>query len=137
MTHITHDAPAALVPPKARLIPAKLENYTKTKVEKRTLVDSGDAVALALRGAELDTAYEEAAKATGKTVKELHEKYDHLNKGMQRMNLGNLIRGAEGRKADAAAKATEPKVEKPAKVSKAKAAKTAPVMTQPKVNGQV
>jgi hypothetical protein len=38
--------------------------------------------------------YAVASKMAEIPVKELQEKYGHLNVGMQRMNLGNRIRGA-------------------------------------------
>jgi hypothetical protein len=60
-------------------------------------LNNGDEVAQALTGATLDEVYRLASKALGETQKALHEKYDHLNEGMQRMNLGNRIRGAVGK----------------------------------------
>jgi hypothetical protein len=56
-------------------------------------LDNGDEVAKTLRGKTLDEVYAIVAKATGQTQKELHALYDHLNPGMQRMNLGNKYRG--------------------------------------------
>jgi hypothetical protein len=57
-------------------------------------LNNGDEVAQALTGATLDEVYRLASKALGETQKALKEKYEHLNEGMQRMNLGNRIRGA-------------------------------------------
>jgi hypothetical protein len=57
-------------------------------------VDSGDKIAIRLRGKTLDEVYKEAAEALGETQKELKAKYAHLNIGMQRMSLGNRIRAA-------------------------------------------
>jgi hypothetical protein len=50
-------------------------------------------VAKTLEGATLDEVYRLGTKATGETQKALKDKYGHLNDGMQRMNLGNRIRG--------------------------------------------
>jgi len=59
---------------------------------------NGDAVATALQGATLDEVYDLAAEAIGDTtVKDLKAKYGHLNDGMQRMNLGNRMRGVAGK----------------------------------------
>jgi hypothetical protein len=65
----------------------------KTMGGRRT-VDCADAVAAALRGSPLDAVYQQAAVATGESVDALRARYGHLNLGMQRMNLGNRIRGA-------------------------------------------
>jgi hypothetical protein len=56
--------------------------------------DNGDNIAQQLRGMSLDEIYAKASKDLGITQKALHEQYDKLNVGMQRMNLGNRIRGA-------------------------------------------
>lgn len=56
--------------------------------------DNGDAVALLLRGADLDTVYKIGAKELGVEEKELRTKYAHLNAGQQRMNIGNRVRAA-------------------------------------------
>lgn len=81
-----------------RLIKANIENYNVDKKTKtpsgRPAVDSNDKVAKALRGGSLEDAYREASKATGIAMTQLKEKYGKLNPGMQRMNLGNRIRGA-------------------------------------------
>lgn len=53
-----------------------------------------DPVAEALDGFTLDETYGVASRMTDITQKDLKEKYGHLNVGMQRMNLGNRIRGA-------------------------------------------
>jgi colicin import membrane protein len=55
---------------------------------------NGDSVAATLNGATLDETYKLAGVALNETVKELKGKYGHLNDGMQRMNLGNRLRGA-------------------------------------------
>lgn len=58
-------------------------------------LDSGDEMAVALRGADLDDVYSKAAKLLREPVAALKRKYSHLNPGMQRMNLGNRMRGAQ------------------------------------------
>jgi len=77
-----------------------MENYVKglgSTPSGRDTIDINDNVAEQLRGMN----FKEAASAVAKsmtdmgektTAKELVEKYDHLNPGMQRMNLGNRLR---------------------------------------------
>lgn len=55
-------------------------------------VDKGDDVALAMRPLTLAQAYEFAASKIGCGVKDLQARFEHLNPGMQRMNLGNMVR---------------------------------------------
>lgn len=76
------------------IIRPNLENYVKGRSGsgKRTM-RTNDPIAEALDGFELDEVYAAAAKATGIKRTELEERYGHLNPGMQRMNLGNRIRG--------------------------------------------
>lgn len=64
-----------------------------------TTLDSGDELAVKLRGQELDDVYREASKVLGVPQTELKAKYTRLNAGMQRMNLGNRMRAAAIRKA--------------------------------------
>lgn len=90
----------------ARLIRADLSRYVVSDVKTasgRKAIDIGDDVASRLRGADLTDVYRAAAEATGQPMAALHRKYDHLNPGMQRMNLGNLIRGAQSKAARAEA----------------------------------
>jgi hypothetical protein len=91
-----------------RLIKADLTRYVVTGEVKtasgRKAIDIADSVATQLRGADLTDAYRAASEATGLTQKALKAKYEHLNPGMQRMNLGNLIRGAASKAAREAAK---------------------------------
>lgn len=90
-----------------RLVKAKLENYVRVKNESRdggVNVDCDDKVAKSLRNLDLKGIYAEAARATGETQKALGEQYQHLNVGMQRMVLGNRIRGAASAAAAAKAK---------------------------------
>lgn len=68
------------------------------------IVDSGDEVAVALRGKDLDQVYAVVAKRIGETEKDLRAKYGKLNFGMQRMNLGNRLRGHLNAKAAKAEK---------------------------------
>lgn len=56
-------------------------------------VDNGDDLAKSLRGATLDAVYAKAAEVLEVPEKELRAKYAKLNVGMQRMNLGNRMRG--------------------------------------------
>jgi colicin import membrane protein len=56
--------------------------------------DNGDSIAERLRGKDLDAVYGIVAKATGESAKALKARYAKLNPGMQRMNLGNKLRGA-------------------------------------------
>lgn len=69
--------------------------YTKTKsASGNKTLDSGDALAVELRGLELDDVYAKAAKALAVTEASLRSQYKALNTGMQRMNLGNRMRSA-------------------------------------------
>jgi len=78
-----------------RLVPADLSRYvlheTKTASGRRH-IDVNDDTADKLRELDLPGVYKYAAKVLETTVKELTEAYQHLNPGMQRMNLGNRIR---------------------------------------------
>lgn len=56
-------------------------------------IDNGDPVAEKLRGLDLDAVYALVAKASEEDEATLRAKYQHLNAGMQRMNLGNKLRG--------------------------------------------
>lgn len=68
--------------------------YQTTKVGDVVCVDNGDPVATALRGLDINDVFKIAADVLQTTQKELHAKYDHLNVGQQRMNLGNRLRKA-------------------------------------------
>lgn len=86
--------------------PLYLQFYTTYKSERKdgTLVrsmDKGDDVALQLRGQTLDQTYGYAASVTGHSVKDLKSRFEHLNPGMQRMNLGNMIRKVQREAANA------------------------------------
>lgn len=56
-------------------------------------IHCGDETAQKLLGKTLDECYAIAAKISEETEEALRAKYGHLNPGMQRMNLGNKIRG--------------------------------------------
>lgn len=76
-----------------------LPQYQSARVKRKdgTLkraLDCGDEVAAKLRAMDIDEVYEFAAETCKTTEKSLRAKFDHLNVGMQRMNLGNMIRKA-------------------------------------------
>lgn len=89
---------------------------TKTPTGRRT-IDCADDVAAQLRGLPIDEVYEHAAEATGIDVALLKVTYGHLNVGMQRMSLGNRIRGNRIR---GAAKAREQEAAKAKREAAAK-----------------
>lgn len=83
-----------------------LSGYTKAKSASGSMsLNNGDEVATKLAGKDLKDVYDLAAKATGESVNALKAKYGKLNIGMQRMSLGNRIRGAASAKAKAKTKA--------------------------------
>jgi len=91
----TDAKPAAKEEDKPVRIKPNLETYVNGvsgsgKKTKR----SDHPVAKALDGFTLDETYQVASKMCDISVKGLQNKYGHLNVGMQRMNLGNRIRGA-------------------------------------------
>jgi hypothetical protein len=55
-------------------------------------IDKGDTVAIALRPLTLTTVYATVSNATGTSIPDLMDRFGHLNPGMQRMNLGNMLR---------------------------------------------
>lgn len=57
-------------------------------------MDNGDQVAQKLRGLTFDEMFEFAAKTLGQSERSLRERFGHLNAGMQRMNVGNMLRAA-------------------------------------------
>ena len=74
------------------------ENYTSSKsASGKKTQHNNDVVAQALDGATLDEIIKPAAEALECTQKELRTKYEHLNPGMQRMNIGNRLRGVAGK----------------------------------------
>lgn len=70
----------------------------------RKTIDCNDEIGVELRGMAIDRVYEIAAERLETTVDALRSQYGHLNVGMQRMNLGNRIRGAGPAKQKEAAK---------------------------------
>ncbi len=72
------------------------KRYEHDKANKtaggHTSVNNGDEVAKMLLGKDLEAVYKLAAETLGETQKDLKAKYEHLNPGMQRMNLGNRMR---------------------------------------------
>lgn len=92
-----------------RLVNPDLTRYTTSPEVKtasgRKAIDVNDGVAAKLRGLDLGDTYRAASEATGEPMAALKRKYEHLNPGMQRMNLGNLIRGAASKAAREAEKA--------------------------------
>lgn len=88
----------------------------KTVGGRRTL-DCADEIAARLRGKSIEEVYAWAAEVLECSEDALRKQYGHLNLGMQRMNLGNRIRGADSAKEKAAAKL--------ARAEKKAAAKTA------------
>lgn len=74
------------------------KDYTPSKTASGSQSrHTGDAVANALVGLTLAEVYGLAAEVMEVEVSELEDKYGHLNDGMQRMNLGNRIRGEIGK----------------------------------------
>jgi len=79
-----------------------MDNYVKglgSTPSGRDTIDIDDDVAKQLRGMDFSTAAKAVARAMNEmgektTGAALIEKYEHLNPGMQRMNLGNKLRGA-------------------------------------------
>jgi hypothetical protein len=91
-----------------RLVNPDLARYVTSDVKTasgRKAIDVNDGVAAKLRGLDLADTYRAASEATGESMAGLKRKYEHLNPGMQRMNLGNLIRGAASKAAREAEKA--------------------------------
>lgn len=85
----------------------RFESYELVKREGGTRsYDSGDKIAKALRGMDLEEVYHETARALKHsgtvegTIAEIEDeliaRYSHLNTGMQRMNLGNRLRKVGG-----------------------------------------
>lgn len=91
----------AVLPPVLKRVGDKdhrvdLSDYHKVKsASGNASLDSGDAIAKSLRGMELDDVYKTASKVLREPVTVLKQRYSKLNPGMQRMNLGNRMRGAQ------------------------------------------
>lgn len=89
-------------------IRANLENYESVKAASgNRSYDNADTVAEMFRGKTLEQVYTLAARdlkangETGITIKSLKERYENLNPGHQRMCVGNRVRAARARAADA------------------------------------
>jgi len=71
------------------------ETYVETRNKAgRKSLDNGDSVALLLRGKSLEEVYAIAARELDESKQSLVSRYNHLNKGHQRMCLGNRMRSA-------------------------------------------
>ncbi len=113
------------------LVQPDYTRYTKHDVKSpsgRKALDINDSAAALLRGHDISDCYFIVAKNMAKldktldaevVEKELNKQYQHLNIGMQRMNLGNRLRKAMGTYGNLNAHKT-PRVAKP-KVVRAKA----------------
>ncbi len=114
------------------LVRPNYDKYIKHEVKSpsgRKALDIGDPAADLLRGQDIADCFfivaKNLAKAEGGNPDdfeaELHAKYDHLNIGMQRMNLGNRLRKALGIYGNLNAHKTKakPREPKPAKAEKA------------------
>lgn len=72
-----------------------LARYNKQKAPGGgTSYSNGDDVAQQLQGKDLEAIYTIVAKKTKIAEGELLKRFKHLNAGMQRMNLGNMLRKA-------------------------------------------
>ena len=72
-----------------------VDNYVKAKSASGTVSrHSGDLVGSTLTGLTLDETLSIAVDMLQVAESDLRAKYEHLNVGQQRMNLGNRIRGA-------------------------------------------
>lgn len=112
------------------LVQPDYTRYTKHEVKSpsgRKALDINDAAAALLRGHDISDCYFIVAKNMAKLdtsinadamEKELIAQYEHLNIGMQRMNLGNRLRKAMGTygnlNAHKTARVAKPKAAKPA-----------------------
>jgi len=70
--------------------------YTTVRTDgtKKRSIDKGDSVAEQLRSLELPSVYKLVARTLEVSSDSLLERFCHLNPGMQRMNLGNMLRRA-------------------------------------------
>lgn len=99
-----------------------LSHYVKheaTTPSGRHVIDNNDEVAAKLRGMALDNVYTYVAAALKVAETALRAQYGHLNPGMQRMNLGNRIRGAAV-SAEAAKRREEKKAERALVIAEAR-----------------
>ena len=70
----------------------KLARYRKNYKKAGDTFHCNDPLANAMHGKELEEVYTIAGELLEFTEDELYAKYEHLNAGAQRMNLGNRIR---------------------------------------------
>lgn len=78
------------------------EHYVKAKSKSgHATLHNGDPVAQKLATMDLDDIYSYTATVLKMPKQELIDKYAHLNVGMQRMNLGNRVRAAAKKAAQA------------------------------------
>ena len=69
--------------------------YVKAKsINGNYTLNNGDSMAMVWAEMTLDSIYSLAATLLSVSEQELRTKYNHLNPGMQRMNLGNRVRSA-------------------------------------------
>jgi hypothetical protein len=70
------------------------QSYTATLADgsKKRSIDKGDEVAVQMRALTLNGVYAYASSVTQTPVNILCDRFGHLNPGMQRMSLGNMVR---------------------------------------------
>ena len=70
------------------------QTYTTTLADgtKKRSIDKGDGVAVQMRALTLNGVYAYASTVTQTPVSTLCDRFGHLNPGMQRMSLGNMVR---------------------------------------------
>jgi len=73
--------------------------YQDRYLERSGNRDNDDDLARKLRGSDLEAVYKIAVEMSDWSMAELKAKYAHLNKGLQRMSLGNIVRSAAKRAA--------------------------------------
>lgn len=84
--------------PSEKTIKIPTANYQVAKSASGSISrHNGDPVATAVVGATLEEVYTLAAEVLDTPVADLKAKYEHLNAGQQRMNLGNRMRGVVGK----------------------------------------
>lgn len=103
---LAHDGDKAAKEPREPKDPSERKNgvvyagylpqYEKYKAtvngQTRRSIDKGDSLAVTLRGLDLDGVYRNAAQFLHLSIADLKSRFEHLNPGMQRMSLGNMMR---------------------------------------------
>jgi hypothetical protein len=105
-----------------KLVNPDLSRYTlheTVTASGRKHIDIDDDVAKILREKTLDEVYSYVAKVCDVTIKSLKERYENLNLGMQRMNLGNKLRAAMRAAAESSKDVADMKGNKKAPAKKA------------------